>query len=231
MAEGDSMREVLERPVSRRAKDEASLSRLAAIVDNSPDAILGIDLGGTVTDWNRGAERLYGYSAEEMIGGSISALVPRDAAGELEKILETVRRGEVVGPYDTVRLHRGGTPCTCRSRPLPSRTCRDRWSWRWEGTTCRSPAAGRPQSSWPPPTVRTWSCWTSACLEWTATRRRAACVSRRAGRDDDHRRDRVRPGRDRERTRAAGFDRHLVKPVDLDALRRFLREVPSTANR
>src|SRR5512133_1416993 len=92
---------VRKQPASRTVKDEASLSRLAAIVDNSPDAILGVDLGGTVTDWNRGAERLYGYAADEMIGGSISALVPREAANELDNILETVRRGDVIGPYDT----------------------------------------------------------------------------------------------------------------------------------
>jgi two-component system CheB/CheR fusion protein len=110
MRERDSMGEVGKPPASRRAKDAASLSRLAAIVDNSPDAILVVDPGGTVTDWNHGAERLYGYSAEEMIGGSISAVVPREAAGELDNILETVRRGDVIGPYDTVRLRRGGSP-------------------------------------------------------------------------------------------------------------------------
>ena len=110
MRERDSTGEVGKPPASRRAKDAASLSRLAAIVDNSPDAILVVDLGGTVTDWNHGAERLYGYSAEEMIGGSISAVVPREAAGELDNILETVRRGDVIGPYDTVRLRRDGTP-------------------------------------------------------------------------------------------------------------------------
>jgi two-component system CheB/CheR fusion protein len=109
MRNSDSMGEVRKQPASRRAKDAASLSRLAAIVDNSPDAILVVDLGGTVTDWNHGAERLYGYSAEEMIGGSVSAVVPPEAAGELDNILETVRRGEVIGPYDTVRLRRDGS--------------------------------------------------------------------------------------------------------------------------
>jgi PAS domain S-box-containing protein len=109
MPKRDPMGEAGRQPVSRREKDAASLSRLAAIVDNSPDAILVVDLGGTVTDWNHGAERLYGYSAEEMIGSSVSVVVPQEAAGELDTILETVRRGEVIGPYDTARPCKDGS--------------------------------------------------------------------------------------------------------------------------
>jgi PAS domain S-box-containing protein len=82
---------------------------LAAIVENSPDAILVIDLGGTVTDWNHGAEQLYGHSAEEMIGGSISGVMPPEATDELDSILATVRHGDVIGPYDTVRLRKDGS--------------------------------------------------------------------------------------------------------------------------
>ena len=110
MGKDDLMSGGGQQPVGRRVRDEATLSRLAAIVENSPDAILVIDRGGTVTDWNHGAERLYGYSAEEMIGVSVSAVVPPESADELDRILETVRRGEVIGPYDTVRLRRDGSP-------------------------------------------------------------------------------------------------------------------------
>lgn len=110
MGKGDSTGDGGERSASRRVKDEATLSRLAAIVENSPDAILAIDLGGTVTDWNHGAEQIYGYSAEEMIGRSIEGMVPPECSDELDTILETVRRGGVSGPFDTVRLRKDGSP-------------------------------------------------------------------------------------------------------------------------
>ncbi|HSQ65578.1 MAG TPA: PAS domain S-box protein [Polyangiaceae bacterium] len=96
-------------PVSRRVRDVVTLSRLAAIVDNSPDAILAIDLDSTITDWNYGAERLYGHGAEEIIGRPVSCLVPPEAVHELDDIMETVQRGEVIGPYDTVRLCKDGS--------------------------------------------------------------------------------------------------------------------------
>ena len=81
---------------------------LAAIVDSFEEAIIGKDLDGIVVSWNRGAERLYGYAAEEMIGQSLSRLIPDDRPGELEAMLVRVRRGERVERHETRRRHRDG---------------------------------------------------------------------------------------------------------------------------
>jgi PAS domain S-box-containing protein len=82
--------------------------RLAAIVDSSDDAIIGKTLGGAITSWNHGAERLYGYSAEEAKGKSISFLAPPDRPDELAKILEKVKRGERVQHYETEHIRKDG---------------------------------------------------------------------------------------------------------------------------
>src|ERR1700750_2704952 len=87
---------------------EAAL-RLAAIVESSDDAIASKDLNGIVTSWNRGAERLFGYSADEMIGKSITLLIPAERQNEQPKILERIRRGEPIEHYETVRLRKDGT--------------------------------------------------------------------------------------------------------------------------
>lgn len=84
-------------------------ARLAAIVESSDDAIIDKTLDGTITDWNRAAELLYGYSAEEIIGRSASLLMPPDSEPEFEALLERIRRGESVTRHDTVRLHKDGT--------------------------------------------------------------------------------------------------------------------------
>ena len=81
---------------------------LAAIVDASDDAIIGKTLQGVITSWNAGAERLYGYSAEQMVGRSISVLIPLDRPDELEQILARVRRGERVEHLETKRVHKDG---------------------------------------------------------------------------------------------------------------------------
>lgn len=84
--------------------------RLAAIVENSDDAILSVDLEGTIATWNRGAERLYGYEAEEIIGKPVNLLIPADRHDEEPGLLARVGRGEHVHHYETVRLHKDG--CT-----------------------------------------------------------------------------------------------------------------------
>lgn len=76
-----------------RAPDAAR--RLAAIVESSDDAILSIDLTGTLTSWNRGAEQLYGYSASEALGLNVRALVPPDRQGEEEQLLSSRRRNRL----------------------------------------------------------------------------------------------------------------------------------------
>ncbi|RJP42493.1 MAG: PAS domain S-box protein [Phycisphaerales bacterium] len=85
-------------------------SYLAAIVDSSDDAIVGTSLDGTVRSWNRGAERLYGFRRDEMMGRSIHRIVPDDRRGELERIRESLRRGERVDSFETVRMRRDGQP-------------------------------------------------------------------------------------------------------------------------
>jgi PAS domain S-box-containing protein len=85
---------------------------LAAIVDSSDDAIIGKTLDGTIVSWNPGAERIYGYRAEEVIGRSISILVPADHPDELPVILERLRKGERIDHYETVRLHKDGKRIT-----------------------------------------------------------------------------------------------------------------------
>jgi two-component system, sensor histidine kinase and response regulator len=83
-------------------------AHLAAIVDSSDDAILSKDLDGTILSWNRGAERLYGYRAEEVVGRSIAVLIPDDRPGEVGAILQRIRRGEVVDHFETVRVRADG---------------------------------------------------------------------------------------------------------------------------
>jgi PAS domain S-box-containing protein len=92
----------------RRLAEEARL-RLAAIVDSSDDAIVGKDLDGVVTSWNRGAERLYGYSAAEVEGKPISLLMPPDRPDELPAILGRLRAGERIAPFETVRRRKDGS--------------------------------------------------------------------------------------------------------------------------
>jgi PAS domain S-box-containing protein len=92
----------------RKQAGEARL-RLAAIVESSDDAIIGKTLDGTVTSWNQGAEKFYGYRAHEVVGKPISILAPPDRADEVPKILETLRRGESVTHYETVRRRKDGT--------------------------------------------------------------------------------------------------------------------------
>ena len=85
-----------------------SRTRLAAIVDSSDDAIIGKTLDGIVTDWNRGAERMYGYAAEEIIGKPLITIVPPERHEEVTRILQTVRRGESVRYLESVRVSKDG---------------------------------------------------------------------------------------------------------------------------
>ncbi len=89
------------------AQDQA---RLAAIVDCSDDAILSKDLKGIVLTWNRSAERIFGYHASEMVGKSITRLIPPDRLAEEKMILGKLRRGERVEHYETIRLGKNGLP-------------------------------------------------------------------------------------------------------------------------
>ncbi len=92
------------------SQTEEATEYLALIVQSCDDAIIGKRLDGTIVSWNAAAERLYGYSAVEIIGQSIAALVPSEKGQELEQIIEQVRKGEHFEGYDTVRLRKDGTP-------------------------------------------------------------------------------------------------------------------------
>ncbi len=84
------------------------LTLLAAIIDSTEDAVVSKDLAGIVTSWNRGAERLYGYAADEIIGQPMSVLIHSDSAVETVAILDRICRGEHIQQYETVRVMKGG---------------------------------------------------------------------------------------------------------------------------
>ena len=83
--------------------------RLAAIVESSDDAIVSKDLTGIITSWNRGAEQLFGYTADEAVGRSITILIPPDRLSEEDTVLARIRRGQRVDHFDTRRRRKDGT--------------------------------------------------------------------------------------------------------------------------
>jgi PAS domain S-box-containing protein len=95
--------------ITERMEAEKAIANLAAIVTSSDDAIVGKNLQGIVTTWNRAAERLFGYTADEMIGQSITRLIPPDRQNEEPAILERLARGEPIHHYETIRRRKDGT--------------------------------------------------------------------------------------------------------------------------
>ena len=87
---------------------EAGRVHLAAVVDSAGDAILSKSLEGTILSWNKGAERLYGYTAAEVVGRPISMLVPEERAGEVPRFLDQIKRGQSIDHYETVRVTKAG---------------------------------------------------------------------------------------------------------------------------
>src|SRR6185503_16762134 len=87
---------------------EGAGRHLTAIIDNSDDAILSKDLNGTITTWNNSAARIFGYTAAEAVGEPISMLAPPERMEEIRNILDRIRRGERVEPYDTIRRRKDG---------------------------------------------------------------------------------------------------------------------------
>ena len=81
---------------------------LTAIVQASDDAIIGKTLDGTIVSWNKGAEKIYGYKAEEVVGQSIAILVPTGKPDELPGIMKQLRRGQSIESYETTRVHKDG---------------------------------------------------------------------------------------------------------------------------
>jgi PAS domain S-box-containing protein len=81
---------------------------LASIVNSTEDAIISKGLDGAIRSWNRGAEKLFGYSASEMIGRSVATLVPRERSGEAFVLLERAKKGETITGLETERVRKGG---------------------------------------------------------------------------------------------------------------------------
>ncbi|MBW3614103.1 MAG: response regulator [Actinobacteria bacterium] len=96
-------------------------ARLASVVESSVDAIIAKQLDGTITSWNKAAEALYGYSAEEAVGRPISMLVPPDRADEVGWILDRISRGESVADHKTTRITKSGRPATVALTVSPIR--------------------------------------------------------------------------------------------------------------
>ena len=93
-----------------RDRYETDLKQLAAIVETSFDVIFTRTVDGVVTSWNAAAERVLGYTADEIVGRNVDDLTPRELHGELTRTSERLRRGEYIPPFETVRLRKDGTP-------------------------------------------------------------------------------------------------------------------------
>jgi PAS domain S-box-containing protein len=97
------------RDISERRHADLVARRLAAVVESSDDAIVSKDLNSIITSWNRGAERMFGYTAAEAIGSSIRMLIPPDLQAEEDTVLERIRRGDMVDHYETRRVRKDGS--------------------------------------------------------------------------------------------------------------------------
>src|SRR5262249_19441267 len=91
-----------------RKRGEKAAMRLAAAFQSSHDAIAAKTLNGIITDWNRSAERIFGYKPKEIIGKSVLTLIPKDRQDEEQEILKKIRRGESLDHYETVRRRKDG---------------------------------------------------------------------------------------------------------------------------
>jgi PAS domain S-box-containing protein len=98
----------LEEQIDERLRAEEKLSQLASIVESSHDAISAGTLDGRIICWNSGAERMYGYAAEEVIGGQISNLVPREGQDSALRMYERIKQGERIDHFETVRTTKDG---------------------------------------------------------------------------------------------------------------------------
>jgi PAS domain S-box-containing protein len=96
------------RDLTERRKSERAAQQLASIIESSNDAIVSKDLDGIITTWNRGAERIFGYRTEEVIGKPITIIIPPDRLEEEPRILAKIRAGERIDHFETVRRHKDG---------------------------------------------------------------------------------------------------------------------------
>jgi two-component system, cell cycle sensor histidine kinase and response regulator CckA len=96
------------RDIGERKRAEAAQERLAAVLESSDDAIIGMTLDGTITTWNRGAENLFGYSASEAVAKPVQMLLPPERADEEFEILTRIKKGERISHFETVRVQKDG---------------------------------------------------------------------------------------------------------------------------
>ena len=89
--------------------DPVSVRHLARVVESSDDAIVSKDLYGIITSWNRAAERMFGYSAEETVGRSIRMIIPAERQSEEDMVLARIRSGQAVTHFETIRRRKDGT--------------------------------------------------------------------------------------------------------------------------
>jgi len=99
----------LNEEIIQRKQAERGLRALAAIVESSDDAIIGKDPNGVITSWNKGAERLYGYSEKEVVGRSVSIIIPGERQDELARIMRKIEEGQFVEHFETLRRKKDGT--------------------------------------------------------------------------------------------------------------------------
>jgi PAS domain S-box-containing protein len=97
------------RDISEQRQTELYIRKMASIIESSDDAIISLGLDGIITSWNPGAEHMYGYSAEEMIGQSASLRIPPENIHEFAQIEEKIRNGETLRHYETVRVRKDGS--------------------------------------------------------------------------------------------------------------------------
>ena len=121
---GDSPERSVAARTRRPAHRTGGLKLLASIVDSSDDAILSTTLDGVITSWNKAAERIYGYQAKEIVGRSVSLLIPPDRPDEMAEILDRIGIGERVGHYETTRRGKDGATIaiSLTVSPIPDAT-------------------------------------------------------------------------------------------------------------
>jgi PAS domain S-box-containing protein len=129
------------RDIERKRSEELYLT---AIVQASDDAIIGQTLNGIIVSWNRGAEKIYGYKAEEMVGHPISVLVPPGKPDELPGIMKQLRRGQRTESYETTRVHKDGHLIDIALTVSPVKT-KPAWLWVPRRSPATFPNVSRPK--------------------------------------------------------------------------------------